>query len=985
MAVVGLVPTAQAAGPSEPSHAYRSGDYADGRAMAILPPGENGLTTAADALKFETTKAHPANSDDQLGKYNDLLYGYPKLTDSTLSNYYLDESFGVRSSDIVRIEAPESGVHIYRDKHDIPHVYGSSDNTMAFGAGFAQAEDRLFLMDVLRHYGEGTLASFLGGSCEFEQMDHDQLLISPYTEAQATAQVNALPGEYGAQGALAKTLIENYVAGVNAYIAKTVTSPLTALPADYAAAVPSLLPKKWGVADVVAVAGLIGGIFGRGGGSEITNAHLLQYLRTHLGTTAKGDAAFRDFRTSNDPLAPTTADKAFPYENPGKVNASTTALPDDGAAVTGGPVGTARGCDLTAPNATALGILKGLSQVPKHMSNALVVNASHSRDGHPVAVFGPQVSYYTPQILSQLDLHSPTYAAEGVSFPGTGIVELGRGRDYSWSATSAGSDLIDQRLEKICNPNGGAPAAEGKFYEFDGKCVAMDTEHFTETAAPKPGGAGAPAVLDHEINRTRHGIVLGWTTSDKQPVAEVVQRSTYNHDIDSVVGFIGWGQPALTHDATSWMKSAARIEFTFNWLYVDNRDTGYYVSGLDPVRPSDVNPDLPTWGTGNAEWQGYLPADQHVHEINPPTGYFVSWNNKPAPQFAAADDQYGYGQVYRSIMLTKQLDAQLTAHGGKVTRAQVVQAMETAASQDLDGVSVLPLLLKYLGSRTLPNGVPAMLTQLRTWIAAGAHRHKAKEDDPQYADASAIAIADELIPNLVQALYDPILSAGGMGGAGSTGGASSPGYTVLPMQFVNTPNSGGAHLGSAYDGGYESYLVSTLQQLLGQHPADGFGSEITDQECGPKGSVDCRTAIDAALTKTYNDLAKVNTGAVASWNQSTASAAAKQTMPVYDAIQFRALGLVTQPALDWQNRPTFQQVIEFYRHRPRGTDSTSSGSTGHASHAPNALPTGVPAGQAARSGGVAPVYVLVGLLVGIGGAIAFGTRLRRRPVRRRIS
>jgi hypothetical protein len=39
-------------------------------------------------------------------------------------------------------------------------------------------------------------------------------------------------------------------------------------------------------------------------------------------------------------------------------------------------------------------------------------------------------------------------------------------------------------------------------------------------------------------------------------------------------------------------------------------------------------------------------------------------------------------------------------------------------------------------------------------------------------------------------------------------------------------------------------------------------------------------------------------------------------MPVYDAIQFRALGLIGQPAIDWQNRPTFQQVIEFPRHRP---------------------------------------------------------------------
>ena len=49
----------------------------------------------------------------------------------------------------------------------------------------------------------------------------------------------------------------------------------------------------------------------------------------------------------------------------------------------------------------------------------------------------------------------------------------------------------------------------------------------------------------------------------------------------------------------------------------------------------------------------------------------------------------------------------------------------------------------------------------------------------------------------------------------------------------------------------------------------------------------------------------------------TDNPAAGQTMPVYDAIQFRALGVVGQPAIDWQNRPTFQQVIEFPRHRPR--------------------------------------------------------------------
>jgi acyl-homoserine lactone acylase PvdQ len=856
-----------------------------------------------DAAKFELNGTRPPNSQDQLSKYTDLLYNYPSLTDSTLGNYYNDESFGVLPQDITRTEKPKVGVTIYRDTHDVPHIYADNDQTLAFAAGYAQAEDRLFLMDVLRHYGEGTLAQFLGASCQFEQMDHDQLLVAPYTPTQATAQVNNLPLEYGTQGALAKSMIYNYVAGINRYITLALLNP-TMLPADYAAAVPQSVPTAWTVADVVAIAGLIGGIFGRGGGGEFENAQLLQYLQQQMGMSAGSDA-FHQLRTANDPLAPTTADVPFPYEIPGTINPATTALPDAGVPITGGPVATDPNCNLTQPNPVALSIIDGLKSMPQKMSNALVVSADHSADGHPIAVFGPQVQYYAPQILSLLDLHSPDYAAEGASFPGTGIVELGRGEDYAWSATSASTDVVDVRLEKICNPLGGAPAAHGTYYLFNGICRPMTLEHFREAALPKPGGLGAPTVLDHKIYLTRHGIVRGWTTSGGRPVAVVIQRSTFGHDVDAIIGFLHWGEPALTHDVHSWMVGASEIGYTFNWFYVDDRDTGYYVSGLDPIRPSNVDPSLPTWGTGISEWHGFLPASQHVQEIDPPSGFFVSWNNKPAPQFSAADDQYSYGQVYRSIMLVNQLNAQLAAHGGLLTRANVVQAMETAATQDLNGVAVLPLLMQYLASRPEPPGVQAMLGQLQSWISDGTHRVKAAPGDTQYADASAVAITDELIPNLSHALFDGLFAAGG---------SSFNRFNVLPMSFTELPHS---HHGTSFADGYQSYLVSTLQQLLGQTPLDGFTSVITSRECAG-GQATCGPAIDAALLSTYNALVTANgTTDVGAWTASTASKAAGVTMPVYDDIEFQALGLVGQPAIDWQNRPTFQQVIEFPRHRPR--------------------------------------------------------------------
>jgi hypothetical protein len=96
LVVAAAIAGGPASGAATPSHAYRADDYADGRAMSILPPGENGLVNLTDALQFELLGKRPPASQDQLGKYANLLYGYPSLTDATLGNYYDDESFGVQ-------------------------------------------------------------------------------------------------------------------------------------------------------------------------------------------------------------------------------------------------------------------------------------------------------------------------------------------------------------------------------------------------------------------------------------------------------------------------------------------------------------------------------------------------------------------------------------------------------------------------------------------------------------------------------------------------------------------------------------------------------------------------------------------------------------------------------------------------------------------------------------------------------------------------
>jgi hypothetical protein len=173
-----------------------------------------------------------------------------------------------------------------------------------------------------------------------------------------------------------------------------------------------------------------------------------------------------------------------------------------------------------------------------------------------------------------------------------------------------------------------------------------------------------------------------------------------------------------------------------------------------------------------------------------------------------------------------------------------------------------------------------------------------------------VAISDQLTPAVIRSIFEPLFA---------PGGATQGGYKAFPMGFVNEPFNGGARLGSAYDGGWEGYTVKALEQMMGQRVAQPFGPAVTSRLCGQGGLRRCGPALDAALNATYQALVKANKGSVnvPLWTADANTAAAGLTMPQYDAIGFQALGIVGQPDIPWQNRPTFQQVVSFPAHRPR--------------------------------------------------------------------
>src|SRR5204862_4421291 len=116
---------------------------------------------------------------------------------------------------------------------------------------------------------------------------------------------------YGEVGAKIKDYGQAFVDGINAYISAAQLDP-TKMPAEYAAF--GQTPQPWKLTDVIAEASLIGGIFGKGGGNELRSALALQALEKRFGTR-HGKRAWADFRSKNDPEAPTTVlHHRYPYE-----------------------------------------------------------------------------------------------------------------------------------------------------------------------------------------------------------------------------------------------------------------------------------------------------------------------------------------------------------------------------------------------------------------------------------------------------------------------------------------------------------------------------------------------------------------------------------------------------------------------------------------------------------------------------------------------
>jgi acyl-homoserine lactone acylase PvdQ len=797
-----------------PASAAAGTDYA-ATALNIIPSGQYGSLPP------------PAGASTQAEMYDGLTPLFDDVAKADLFTYFKSEGLGVGADGRAVAESvPRPGVTIVRDKYNVPHITGATHDDGVWAAGWLLAEDRGLLLQQARYNARVaaidapglTALNLISGLKSFEP--------SAETEAEVAKQAQALENA-GAEGQAVLHDIDVFISGINDYLAAS-GSP----------------NAPWTRNDVFALNSLKGQFVGQGGGDEARRSQFLGGLVERFGQR-KAMSVFNDLRQFKNPELATSVDGKFPYGSIPK-NAKGSVVLDHGS-FTPTPA---------APNARPVP-----HQAPV-ASNTLMITADQSKTGNPLMVGGPQIGYFYPGFTYEMDMDAGDLQWRGAtSAPFPGYVLIGRGEDFAHTLTSAGSDIIDQYVEKLCN-------GSDTMYVYKGDCLQMGTFD-----------AGTLDGQPVSFKTTVHGPVIGYATVNGEKVAISRKRSSYGQEaLDLLYNRrLSNGQ---VHSAKSFMKAASLTPQTFNSFYIDEENIALYGAGLLPIRNEKVDPGLPTWGTGEYEWTGFLPKNGHIQGIDPADGTITNWNQTSALGFSAPDDSWGRnGSVGRIDLLNRNLD-RLATKSGEWSLARVTAAMNAAATQDIRAIDTVPLLRRLLADSKAPNAqAKQMLDLLIAWRQHGGSRLD-RDLDGEIDDPGA-AVMDGSWTLVANAFMGPKLA------------PQADELNTIFSRF-DLPPSG------QFSGWYQ-YFDRDIRSLLGRPIEAPFKNSY----CGNGNLKKCQEAVWEAFAAAGAELTAA---------QGTSDPSLWRSDAVRERIRF--LPGLLQTTMRYSNRPSgIQQVISFDGHR----------------------------------------------------------------------
>jgi penicillin amidase len=488
------------------------------------------------------------------------------------------------------VEGLEQPVEILRDSWGIAHIYARTEHDLFFAQGFNAARDRLFQLELWRRQATGTMAELRGP----EALQGDigaRLLRFRGDMAQELA-------HYHPRGA---DIIAAFVEGINAYIDLTAEEP-ERLPLPFR--ILGITPGHWTPEVVIS---RHNGLF-RNATQEVQYAQLVHLLgpdraRSLLNLHPGQPSLIPDEALDTAPISKDI------LERYAASRAGVRFAPED-VAPEYRRVGLADEDEEPSPTSFIPGLENDLGLVG---SNNWAIARERTLSGWPLLANDPHRSMQIPSLRYWVHLVGPGWDVIGGGEPALPGISIGHNRRGAWGLTIFPIDQEDLYVYEI-NPDNPLQYRYGTGWD------SMRVE--PETFAVE--GEGETTI---DLKFTRHGPVL---YEDRAHHKAYALRAAWLE-----VGTAPYLASLRMNQAATWeeFREACRYARTPSenmiWADVDGH-IGWQAVGLAPIRRG-WNGLLPVPGDGRYEWEGFLPAEELPHRLDPPEGWLGSANQDNLP------------------------------------------------------------------------------------------------------------------------------------------------------------------------------------------------------------------------------------------------------------------------------------------------------------------------------------------------------------------
>ncbi|MFT4015773.1 MAG: penicillin acylase family protein [Agriterribacter sp.] len=545
---------------------------------------------------------------------------------------------------------------VYLDERLVPHIVADNDEDAYFIQGYLHAKFRLWQMEFQTYAAAGRISEIVGDVAK----DYDRgkrRLGMVYAAENLLKEIEADP--------VSKAEVDNYTAGVNAYIATLTESRL---PVEYKLL--GYAPEKWNnLKTALFVKQMTETLAGFENDLPMTKA--LAYF---------GDAKLRL-------LFPQIADALDPVIPKGTVYPEATVHPI--------PPASKDSLYIQPDTTTVQGKLKEINKPnPANGSNNWAVSGNKTQSGAPILCNDPHLTLSLPSIWYEIQMITPTMNAYGVSFPGAPGVIIGFNDSIAFGFTNSGRDVkdyysiqfkdetktqyrfgndwksADLRIEEI-KIKGKPPVYDTVAYTVFGP-VTYDNSF---PASEMPGKALAARWKAHDPSNE----LLLWHYLDRAKNYEDYENALQYFTCPAHnVAFA-----SKSGDIAIWQQGT----FPARW----NRQGVYAMPGED----------------SSYMWQTFIPRSENPHVLNPERGFISSANQRPA------DSAYHYfipGEydLYRGIEINRQLTAM-----SNITPQDMMKLQND--NYNAFAETALPLLLKYITQSSLEGMANQYLDTIKNW------------------------------------------------------------------------------------------------------------------------------------------------------------------------------------------------------------------------------------------------------------------------------